>query len=478
VRTAGLLVLAAVAWLAAASYIGGTASVLAQSFGYFTVPPGRPFPNSVSAWQLLQGVVLHPWRGVSVLWGHRLNVMADVSTTGWIGIFTPWTIGVPLVVILVNNVSEFGNGVFSTPHFQSAPVYEFSAAGLGIVLAWLGGSGLRLRGFRLRGFRLRGFRLRGFRLRGFRLSGTRFRVRPWLPVAVATLIAINVVVWPSFWLPQLPSTWARISSSQAAILSKLNGQIPASDEVVVSQGVVGRFAERLDVHDLVAGNNHIPVSGSTVWFIVVPNAGIETQSVAGAFATIGLLANPLGATLLSASHGIWAYRWHRPASVHKLVFVNKPSTIPAWPVAGKAGSSERFGPARDWHTAANGQQGYIVSADYWKRHLGTYDVSVLLSTATTVYIEVWNVAGHTLLARNEVPATNGALSIEFPVRVETPFPLITGYAGWGPFSIQPVFPESGQTLEVRVYSPSGGVASVYSVTVAANTVESQTGSPG
>ena len=446
VRTAGLLLVAAVAWLAAASYIGGTASVLAQSFGYFTVPPGRPFPNSVSAWQLLRGVVLHPWRGASVFWGHRLNVVADVSTTGWIGIFTPWTIGVPVVVILVNNVSEFGSGVFSTPHFQSAPVYEFSAAGLGIVLAWLG--------------------------------GMRFRLRPWLPALVATLIAVNVVVWPSLWLPQLPSTWARISSSQAAILSTLNREIPASDEVVVSQGVVGRFSERLDVHDLVAGINHIPVSGSTVWFIVVPNAGIETQSVAGAFATIGRLANPLGATLLSASHGIWAFRWHRPPPVHSLVFVNKPATIPAWPVAGKAGTSERFGPPRDWHTAANGRRGYIVSADYWKRHLGTYDVSVLLSTATTVYIEVWNVAGHTLLARNEVPPTNGPLSIGFPVNVAIPFPLITGYAGWGPFSIQPVSPEPGQTLEVRVYSPSAGVASVFAITVAANTVQSQLGSQG
>jgi hypothetical protein len=446
VRTAAILVAVAIAWLVVASLIGGTASVLAVSYGYFTVPPGQPFPNRISDFQLLRGVVLHPWRGASVFWGHRLNVVADVSTTGWIGIFTPWTIGVPLVVILVNNISEFGHGVFSTPHFQSAPVYEFSAAGLGIVLAWLG--------------------------------GTRFRLRSWLPAVVATLVAINVVVWPSFWLPQLPSTWVRISSAQAAVLSKLNGQIPASDEVVVSQGVLGRFSERLDVHDLVAGNNHVPVSGATVWFIVVPNAGIETQSVSGAFATIGRLASPLGATLVSASHGVWAYRWHRPAAVHSLVFVNKPSTIPAWPVAGKAGTSERFGPVRDWHTAATGRQGYIISGDYWKRQLGTYNVSVRLSTATTVYIEVWNVAGHLLLARDEVPATNGPLTVEFPVNVAVPFPLVTGYAGWGPFSIQPVYPEVGQTLDVRVYGLSGAIAGVYSVSVAADTVQSQVGSQG
>ncbi len=460
VRTAVLLAIAGVGWLALTSLLGGTGSVLAVTFGYLAVRPGQPPPAKVTIPQVAWGGIQHPGRALSVLWGHRLNVLADLSPVGWVGVLTPWTIGVPLVVLLTNNTTPFS--VFSIPTFQSAPVYGFVAVGTVIVLAWLAAGQFRLPAW----FGQLPARLgkRG-RHAAALLGGRTVTVPRWLALGVALLIAVNAVVWAAIWLPPMKSTWMRISARQAQVLDSVAGQIGPDDEVVVSQGIVGRFADRSDVYDLTAGNNHIPMTAHNVWFIVVPNAGIETQSVNGALGTI-LQLTRWHAQLVSHAAGIWAFRWRPSPSVHTLNFPDRPETIPAWTVPGRAGVATLEGAVSDWRVAANGKAGYIVSGDYWKRGLGRFVAGVSLSSDTVTYLEVWNVNGNQLIAREQVPPTNGRRE-----EVTAPFPSsaaysnVTSYPGWGPFRIQPVPGPPGQTYEIRLWTPEGGVAEVYTISL-------------
>lgn len=120
----------------------------------------------------------------------------------------------------------------------------------------------------------------------------------------------------------------------------------------------------------------------------------------------------------------------------------------------------------DWRVTTNGKAGYIVSGDYWKRGLGRFEAGVSLSSDTVTYLEVWNVNGNQLVAREQVPSTNGRREeVTAPFPSSTPHPNLTSYPGWGLFRIEPVQGPPGQTYEVRVWTPSGGVADVYSLSL-------------
>ncbi len=452
VRTAILLAIAGAGWLALTSLVGGTGSVLAATFGYLAVRAGQPSPAKVTVPQVISGVLHHPGKALDVLWGHRLNVLADLSPVGWVGVLTPWTIGVPLVVLLTNNATPFS--VFSIPTFQSAPVYGFVAVGTVIILAWLATGRIRLPTWPRRSGAHAGRHVDGW-----------IAVPGWLPLGVSALITVNAVLWAAVWLPPMKSTWVRVSAAQARTLDSLERQIEPEDEVVASQGVVGRFADRSGVYDLTGGNEHIPVTAGTVWFIVVPDAGIETQSVNGALGTIAQVSG-LRARLVSHAGGIWAFRWRPPSSVRALNFPDRPATVPAWTVPGPAGVTVADGRVLDWRVTTNGKAGYIVSGDYWKRGLGRFEAGVSLSSDTVTYLEVWNVNGNQLVAREQVPSTNGRREeVTAPFPSSTPHPNLTSYPGWGLFRIEPVQGPPGQTYEVRVWTPSGGVADVYSLSL-------------
>lgn len=452
VRTGIALVAVGSAWLALTSVIGGTGSVLSATFGYLAVRPGQPPPPKVSAFQVLWGGLRQPTRALSVLWGHRLNVVADVAPLGWIGMLTPWTVGVPLVVLLTNNTTPFS--VFSIPTFQSAPVYGFLAVGTVILLTRLAAQQF-VGPARLRAWVAAKPSIGHWLRRGAR----------WLVVLLPVVFVANVIAWAAVWLPPMKSTWVRISSSQAQTLASIERRIPPAAEVVASQGVVGRFADRSLVYDLTGGPAHIPVKGRSVWFVVLPNAGIETQSVSGALGTILQMAR-LHATPVVHSGGIYVFRWHRPPHIHVLDFPEHPRVVPAWAIPGRAGALVMNGPVSAWHTASNGKEGYIVAGDYWKGPRGRYVAGVAMASDTPTYLEVWNTNGNQLVARQEVPSTNGRIQkVSVPFPVTTAHPNRTSYPGWGPFSIEPVAGPPGQTYEVRVWTPAGGVADVYSASL-------------
>jgi hypothetical protein len=434
-RTAALLVATGFLWLAFATVLGGDkGSFVVASSGYVPGAAGTHASLVVRWSRLVTGTLGHPGTALRTLGGHWLNVSSVVGPAGWVGILTAWTFGVPFVIIIENNVSGFGSGVFSNPGYQSAPVFAFSAVGIVIIAAWA----VRRWHVGVRGARV-----------------------------IAAVLALNCFVWAVIWIPQTKTDWLRISPSQAALLSRTLAAIPQADEVVASQGFVGRFADRADVYDLTGGSSSsiIPVTGSTVWFVVAPNVGIETQPVNGAQGAMADLAGLLQADLVSQRQGIWVFRWHRPADVHTLVFPGAVGTIPAWVAPGEAGRDQLQGPASNWSVVASGASGYVVSSDYWQRFAGNYKVAVRLTSTATTYVEVWDNNDRTLLAREAIPPTSEPLTVFFPLTVPPGPPGPRGYSGVAPFKVQRVPPVPGQSLEIRVWTAGGSSVRVYQLSL-------------
>src|ERR1022692_1773888 len=111
-------------------------------------------------------------------------------------------------------------------------------------------------------------------------------------------------------------------------LSRVAARIPDSAEVISSQGVIGRFAGRLDVRAML-GSGWQPIDSRDVWFVISPYQGIQTQSSGSAMALVAYLAGPLHATMVADSNGVWAFRWHPPKGVHRLLIPGL-APIPAW----------------------------------------------------------------------------------------------------------------------------------------------------
>jgi len=429
VRTALLLVGTGLGWLALAGLLGADrGSFVVALSGYGAAGLSTRASSSIAWSRVASGPVGHPLQALRTLADHWINVASVVGPAGWIGIFTAWTLGVPLVVILENNISGFGLGLFSSPGFQSSPVFGFSAVGLIIIVAW---------------------------------AVQRWRLRAAAAGAIAGLFALNALLWAGIWIPQTKSDWLQISSAQSAVLDRALAQIPEGDEVVVSQGVAGRFALRPTVYDLTAGNNHVPVTGSTVWFVVAPNAGIETQPVNGAQHVVAALAGPMKARLVEQGRGIWVFRWHRPPGRHLLVFPGAVNSIPAWVSPGAAGLARLDGSPWFWRVEGSGQSGYVVSGDYWQRFPGQYDLQVRLAVTGVAWIEVWDDNDNSLLLRQEVQTTAGNVTVSSPVTIPRGPQGPSGYRGVGPFVMQRVPPVPGQSIEIRVFTPGGGACAVY-----------------
>ena len=258
--------------------------------------------------------------------------------------------------------------------------------------------------------------------------------------------------------------WLRVSGPTAATLAAVRSQIPESDEVVASQGVLGPFSGRVNVHAL-ASTTKAPVSGPEVWFIITPTAGTELQSTASSMAFIGLLAGPMHARLIAHANGVWAFRWHRPAGQHWVIVPDGTDGVPAWTAAGTGGHADLTGPVRSWHAGSSGREGYVSDGIQWLEPLGRYTTQIVLSASGPVNVEVWDDNGNgMLLARRTITAAAGRQSVNLPINVTAA--LSSGaYSGWGPFSAHFVPPDSGERIEVRIWTDGSDIVKVYSARI-------------
>jgi hypothetical protein len=143
-----------------------------------------------------------------------------------------------------------------------------------------------------------------------------------LALALAAGAAIQTAVLSAHWTPKSGQMFAAVDDATATELARVEAQIPASAETVVSQGVVGRFAQRhvfYPYFDVFSNGQTVPLFGHTVFVVLVPRQGIEEATPAGTMGAVTLMRH-LGARQLAAQHGVYAFAWRVPTGRHSLTF--------------------------------------------------------------------------------------------------------------------------------------------------------------
>ena len=427
-RIGAVLIVVSLAWLLFISGIGGDQA--GGVYRYLAVGSRAP---SLSALTLLQAIVEHPNRAISAMWAVRVDVLANVSSGGIIGLVNPWTFGITILALF--EVSLTGAAQFAEPYVQnSLPV---------VLLVPLGTITICVA-----------------------LTASRRRWRRIVAIVLAGLAVANVVGWSVVWAPRAAAQWVRITPAAAAALGRTLSMIPANDEVIASQGVEGSFSFRQWVYPMF-GNPPVsyPIHARTVWFVIAPSEGIEIQDPSEAQSEIGQIAGVLHARLMLHSNGIYVFRWSPPPLDTKVTF-HSARSVPAWALSPAAARTVLVGPVEHWHVEATGSEGYVVSGDYWRADAGELTATVRLATEGPVNVEIWNLTTGNLLARVDLPSSAGVIET---TRVSADLVRVhssSAYAGSWPFRVQPVEPAPGAVIEIRIWSPGNIYVSVYSIALA------------
>jgi Predicted membrane protein (DUF2079) len=418
VQGLAMMVAAAVAYevLALASANLGSSM---ERFGYLA---GGAAGGTPSTGALVMGIFTHPLLVMGTLASKSTDIWGNLAASGLLGVcFVPL---LPVVSLTLLESGLWPGQLLAEPGFQNVIVYFLVPAGTVAVLSWL---------------------------------HQRHRI---LALALSCAVVTQVLGWAAVFAPRIPGEWLRVPVGTAATLAATQAMIPPNAEVIASQGVVGRFSDRARVVALSRGVQLLPVHGET-WFVIVPFAGIELQSVASAEALIGELAGPLGATLVTQANGVWLFRWDPPPGTTTVTVPGELAPLEAWILPGAAGRSVMHGPVSTWHAAATGAEGYVADHLQWLVPTGHYVAEVTLATSGPVNVEVWNDTGNVLLARRTIVATGEPAPVTLAVDALTAYQPHT-FSGWGPFRASFVPPPPGQLLEVRVWSPGRSMVNVYS----------------
>lgn len=394
---------------------------------------GGRFPRGLSGSAVATRALTHPARVITALWRNKLNVWANLSPGGVIGL--AWLpLAVPCVLILLEGA--LSSPVFSRPGFQSIALATFVALGTIALLA------------------------------AMPIGGRRRRM--WGLAGIMILLCVNAVGWSVVWLTQVSKTWELVDSHASAVLKDARMKMAPNDEVVVSPGVIGGFANRRYVYRLTPNARRIPIKSRTTWIVITPTQGIEASQIHGYYTQIRLLNHTPGVTLLSASNGVWVYKLTAARGQHQLNLGLKASDTsqPAWTLVGTAGRRVTTGPPSQWYAESTGEPGYVISQSYWREPKGVYRASAKLSVAGNANLELWDIDTGKLLGRTIVHNTHGVHQVSVVGHLLTAPPAKVT-TGWGPWSYTPIVPD-GDSLEIRVWNSGGrNRVRVYSVALQA-----------
>jgi hypothetical protein len=375
--------------------------------------------SSANMSQLAAGLARHPSIVASGLWKQRLDVFADVSVGGAVGVLAPFSIGIVAITLVINALAT-GTSMFITPaEFQNLPV--FLLVPVGSVFVWA------------------------------RMASSRIGSLRLLAVALAALSVVNVAGWDAVWVPRAFGEFQRVPSTTAAELTRVQRLMQGSDEVIASQGVLGRLSDRSAAYALQPGT--IPVISRTVWIVAVANAGIETATPADTLSAAAEAQDRLHAKLIIARAGVYAFRWETKS---RSVTFHAARVLPAWTLQGAYRSTS--GPSA--FEIGGSRPGYVAYGDYWWVTPGNYRATATLSSTGPVFVELWNDSRSQLLDRVAVRAGPAqAVPLSAVVRQTRP---ATASGPW-PFRIDLGPGSPTATLEIRIWSPGDETVRFYSV---------------
>jgi hypothetical protein len=323
-RTAGwrvpLLVAGfSLAWVVLATALGANkSSGLVTNYGYLV----GAAPRATTGW-VTAHLFLHPGHALHVL-GHRLpGIGRVVASAGLLGVATPWGLALSLGTLVPAALNV--NQAFLTPTiaFQTVAVIPFVMVGTVMVLVRIGGSapGSTVGAGDGRPHRARDGR--PHRARDGRPATSAGSPPPRGRVALAVALAAGVVVLSLVQnLPlygTLRTDWWRVDAPGATTLRSALPLVPADDEVVASQGIIGRFAQRTWVYPLLAAPQAFPVHTRRVVFVVAPAQGIEPLPAPLARSDVSALADAMHARVLARGHGVTVLEWNAPPGVRVIV---------------------------------------------------------------------------------------------------------------------------------------------------------------
>jgi hypothetical protein len=427
-----LLSVVGVGWSAGMALLGfAKGSTFTSNFGYLTVPIGHPLPQHIGFSRLLRASFRHPIRFVKEIAHHWINLYANTAPYGIIGIATTWTLGVPAVILIENNLTP--GYLFNEPSFQTFPAYGFLLVGTVMVLATL----------------------------------TRRWASRTLFVTLVSAVAASTLAWAIVFLPQLTTRWIAVSTPQAAALAADLARIPEDAPVAVSSGVGGRFANRHTVY-LLSPHLRVRNLNQPLWIIDAPdlNATNPRPRYDAMFAT--LLDTP-GVTLLDYHHQV-AFFLFTPSHTHPTYHLhNLRAQVPVWTIPGAHGSVIRQGSARNWFVRADGHGGPLIDGPLFALERGHYTLAVRLRSGAPVTIAVDNPATHQVLLQRTIPASVTPRTTTFPVTVSRITRGQQFFAGVTPFIIQSHQNAARNRLHLVLRIGAGATGDVFAVSLYAST---------
>ena len=411
-------------WLYVLGLVGATKGSVASSYAYLVRGhPSASFRPTVA--QVGLGILSHPARAADVIASHGWNLWANTSPDGLVGLLSVSGFLMSAPTLLANDLVR--SELFSYPSFQSFVVYPFVALGSVAVVAFL----LRKRRLALLGGLL------------------------------ALAMVANGLGWFAAWFPSIGSHWVATDATAASVLRRLSATIPAGDEVVASQGFVGRFGEHRYLYAF-SGAATVAVGGRPVWFVLSSLEGIETASPAETMEALDTVESLPGARLVSTADGISVVRWNPPVGTRVLELAAPGAHLPA-STAGPAGFALALGPVTAWHVASRGVTGQVFANDYWFEPPGRYVARVGLQSNVPLTVEVWDVNTSRMIAAKVVPPSGhrGVASLAFSLRpgVQIPPPQLD--AGSGLFRYKPVESAALPALSIVVSERTGGRGSIW-----------------
>ncbi len=419
----------AVVGLLALLFISAVGANKAGGVVYQNLISGSHF-KTVTPFTLAQSMIEHPSRAISAMWAVRLDIFANISAGGFIGLLNPWTFGIVFLTLLEGSLTGLAN--YAQPYVQnSLPVALLMPLGTMVVC--------------------------------LALSTSRRRwLKPFGSILLVLAVA-NAIGWSIVWSPRVEFQFASVSASAVDSLNYALSTIPSNDEVIVSQGVAGRFALRQWIYPIfVDPPSTFPIHTRVVWFVVVPNQGIETESTLGAEAELDQIANDLHARLVSDSNGVFVFRW-TPPSRQKDVTFQPMTVVPAWTLDAGASKPATSGPPKEWHMETTGGAGYVVWGDYWRPKAGPVTATLKFKSSGSFTMQVVNdTTGQPVISRT-FRSTHGSIETRSISGVLKYGPPSLAFAGRGPFTVHPTEPPPGNVIEIKVSTPGHSKISIYSV---------------
>lgn len=300
-----------IAWVVAISYGGFNNGSLLYDYHTLTGKTGAA-AYTITLADIIEQTLLHPdrlWHLVVQRWS---IVLQNIAPTGIIGIFSRWVIGLFLLVVLTSIGQDYA--AFIEPGFQNIVLYVMLPVGTLLVLD---GIVRKLSATRIRAIA--------------RHSAARFSAatpRMWAAGALIAALCVSCLVYAS---EQIPTVFAGPPDTQVGTRSVLTGvleQTPAGAEVVVSSGILGRFAGRRSVYSLSqpSRGTSVPIVEKQVVFVFVPE--LSYGESASAIQTETQFVNAtLHAKTLSDGDGVWAYLWSVPRNVTGVAWWPVPAEV-------------------------------------------------------------------------------------------------------------------------------------------------------